>query len=319
MLVLLKKEDKMRKPYHICMSGGDELICRSEDDYARLFNCIALAAYETDSVLLADAEMSSHVHLGVRTERPYEFISRAWLLYTRYFNNKYRRQGHLGEEAPFVLELDGLHHILAAICYILRNPLHHGLSPTPFGYPFSSANVYFRRELGKWHDDEPLPEKSYYRYLPRLSSYPDGYKMARSGVYMRESVIDVVEVERMFVMPRSFMYYMNRLSCEEWVAEQEKDISSHPPITLDVIERGIGLQTLERMLTNENGRSNYKAMSDIGLCAIVDKQMLPAAGRNSVYEMTAAEVSDTLRYLRQTYQVSESQARRCLAAYYPRR
>lgn len=304
------------------MSGGDELICRSEDDYARLFNCIALAAYETDSVLLADAEMSSHVHLGVRTEYPYEFMSRAWLMYTRYFNNKYRRQGRLGEGAPFVLELDGLHHIIAAICYILRNPLHHGLSPTPFGYRFSSANVYFRRELGKWYDEEALPEKSYYRYLPRLSSYPDGYKMSKSGVYMRNTVIDVAEVENMFVTPRSFMYYMNRLSGEEWKAEQEKDRNTHPPVTLEVIEQGIGFQTLDRMLINENGRSNYKAMSDLKLCSIVDKQLVPATGRVSVYEMTAAEISTTIRYLRQTYQVNESQARRCFPSYsslqYPR-
>lgn len=301
------------------MSGGDELICRSEEDYARLFNCIALAAYETDSVLLADAEMSSHVHLGVRTENPCEMMSRAWMMYTRYFNKKYKRQSRLGEEAPYVLELDGLHHMLAAICYILRNPLHHGLSSTPFGYLFSSANVYFRKELGKWQDEEQLPVKSYYRYLPRLASYPDGYKMSKSGVYMREAVIDVAEVENMFVTPRSFMYYMNRLSGEEWKSEQEKDRNMHPPVTLDVIERGIGLQSLSKMLANENGRSNYKSPFDIELCSIVDMYIVPSFSRASVYEMTASEISDALRYLRQTYQVSESQARRCLAADYHRR
>lgn len=319
MVVLLKKETKMRKPFHICMSGGDELICRSEEDYIRLFNCIALAAYETDSVLLADAEMSSHVHLGVRTEDPHVLMSRAWLMYTRYFNSRYKRSGRLGEEEPFVLELDGLYHILAAICYILRNPLHHGVASTPFGYPFSSANAYFRKELGKWVDEMLLPEKSHYRYLPRLSSYPEGYRMSSSGVYLRESVIDVAEVERMFVTPRSFLYCMNRLSSEEWTAEQEKDMSSHPSVTLEVIEGGIGLQSLDKMLLNENGRMNYKAMSDIGLCAIIDKQLLPAIGKTSVYEMTMSEVSDALRHLRQTYHVNESQVRRCLAFTYDRR
>ncbi len=309
----------MRKPYHICMSGGDELICRSEEDYARLFNCVALAAYETDSVLLADAEMSSHMHLGVRTEYPDEFLSRVWLMYTRYFNNKYKRLGRLGEEGPFVLELEGLHHILAALCYILRNPLHHGLSATPFGYPFSSANIYFRNELGKWHLEDLLPEKSWYRHLPRLSFYPSGFKMTKSGVYLRESVMDVAEVENMFVTPRSFMYYMNRLSGEEWRAEQEKDMCTHPPVTLDVIERGITLQSLNRMLANENGRSNYKAMSDISLCSIIDTEILPDSGRKSVYDMTRSQISDAIRYLRHTFSVSETQACRCLAFSYPRR
>ena len=143
--------------------------------------------------------------------------------------------------------------------------------------------------------------------------------MSSSGVYLRESVIDVAEVERMFVTPRSFLYCMNRLSSEEWTAEQEKDMSSHPSVTLEVIEGGIGLQSLDKMLLNENGRMNYKAMSDIGLCAIIDKQLLPAIGKTSVYEMTMSEVSDALRHLRQTYHVNESQVRRCLAFTYDRR
>ena len=309
----------MRKPYHICMSGGDELICRSEEDYARLFNCIALAIYETDSVLLADAEMSSHVHLGLRTEYPHEVIARAWLMYTRYFNNRYKRLGKLGEIAPFILELDGLHHILTAICYILRNPLHHGLSPTPFGYQFSSANTYFRKELGKFHTEELLPIKSYYKYLPRLSSYPADFKLTKSGIYLRESVIDVAEVENMFITPRSFLYYMNRLSSEEWKAEQEKDKNTLPPITIDAIEKGINIQSLERMLINENGRSNYKAMSDIELCAFIDNHIVRGLGKNSVYEMSIADISGTARILSQKYSVSESQIHRCLASSYPRR
>ena len=153
-------------------------------------------------------------------------IERAWLLYTRYFNNKYRRQGRLGEKTPFVLELEGLHHILAAICYILRNPLHHGLSLTPFGYAHSSANTYFSKELGKFNHEELLSEKHSRRYLPRLNDYPSGYKMTRSGVYLRDTVIDTAEVENMFVTPRSFLYYMNRISGEEWRKEQEKALVS---------------------------------------------------------------------------------------------
>lgn len=309
----------MRKPYHICMSGGEELICRSEEDYARLFNCIALAISETDSVLLADAEMSSHVHLCVRTECPHEFMSRAWLMYSRYFNNRYKRSGRLGEGDPFVLELDGVHHILTAISYVLRNPLHHGVSATPFGYQFSSANTYFRKELGKLRNEDLLPEKSYYKYLPRLSSYPPTFKMTRSGVYLRESVIDVAEVENMFVTPRSFMYYMNRLSGEEWRVEQEKDRSKYPPVTLDMIEQGIGFQSLNKMLANESGRSNYKALSDIDLCAIVDTKIVSDFGKESIYAMTRPEVSDALCYLRHTCSVSEAQACRCLALSYARK
>lgn len=306
----------MRKPYHICMSGGDELICRTDEDYFRLFNCIAIAAFETDTILLADAEMSTHTHIGVRTENPYEMIERAWLLYMRFFNNKYRRQGRLGERSPFVMELDGLHHILAAICYILRNPLHHGLSLTPFGYAHSSANTYFSKELGKFNHEELLTEKHSRRYLPRLNDYPSGYKMTKSGIYLRDSVIDTAEVENMFVTPRSFLYYMNRISGEEWRKEQEKDENQHPPVTLGVIEHGINLQSVDRMLANESGRFKYRSLSDIDLCTIIDTELVPNIGRMSVYELTSSERDKIMRHICHTYSVSEEQARRCLASSY---
>lgn len=301
------------------MSGGDELICRSEEDYHRLFNCIVLAAFETDTAILADAEMSSHVHLGVRAECPYEMMSRAWLMYSRYFNNRYHRRGRLGEKAPFVLELDGMYHILTAICYILRNPLHHGLSSTPFGYPFSSANVYFRKELGKLTDEKLLPERSYYRYLPRLTSYPLEYTMNGSGVYIRDNVLEVAEVESLFVTPRSFLFYMNRLSGEEWKAEQDKDRNGLAPVTLDVVEKGIRLHSLEQMLMNENGRSNFKAMSDMELCKIIDSQIIAKYKKSSIYDLTDSELSDSYHIIRQTYKVNDLQTCRCLAASYKKR
>lgn len=309
----------MRKNYHLCMSGGDELICRSEEDYHRLFNCIVLAAFETDTAILADAEMSSHVHLGVRAECPHEMMSRAWLMYSRYFNNRYHRRGRLGEKAPFVLELDGMYHILTAICYILRNPLHHGLSSTPFGYPFSSANVYFRKELGKLTDEKLLPERSYYRYLPRLTSYPLEYTMNGSGVYIRDNVLEVAEVESLFVTPRSFLFYMNRLSGEEWKAEQDKDRNGLAPVTLDVVEKGIRLHSLEQMLMNENGRSNFKAMSDMELCKIIDSQIIAKYKKSSIYDLTDSELSDSYHIIRQTYKVNDLQTCRCLAASYKKR
>ena len=301
------------------MSGGDELICRSEEDYHRLFNCIVLAAFETDTAILADAEMSSHVHLGVRAECPYEMMSRAWLMYSRYFNNRYHRRGRLGEKAPFVLELDGMYHILTAICYILRNPLHHGLSSTPFGYPFSSANVYFRKELGKLTDEKLLPERSYYRYLPRLASYPLEYTMNGSGVYIRDNVLEVAEVESLFVTPRSFLFYMNRLSGEEWKAEQDKDRNGLAPVTLDVVEKGIRLHSLEQMLMNENGRSNFKAMSDMELCKIIDSQIIAKYKKSSIYDLTDSDLSDSYHIIRQTYKVNDLQPCRCLAASYKKR
>ena len=309
----------MRKFYHICMSGGNEPICRHEEDYARLFNCIVLAASDTGSSILADVEMSTHVHLGVNTDCPHEMMSRAWLMYSRYFCSRYHRRGRLGEIAPFVLELQGLHHVIAAICYILRNPLHHGVSPTPFAYPFSSANTYFRKELGKIYSEELLSHKSHYRYLPKRSSYPSGYRMTKSGIYLREDVIEVSEVENFFATPRAFLFYMNRLSGEEWRAEQSKDSLDVPPVTIAEIEMGINLQSLDRMLNNENGRLNYRILTDLELCRIIDSHIADQYGKSSVYDLNTGELYDACRHFTRTTHAPIQQVERCIALSYHKR
>ena len=120
----------------------------------------------------------------------------------------------------------------------------------------------------------------------------------------------------MFVTPRSFLYYMNRISGEEWKKEQEKDENQQPPVTLDVIEKGINLQSVDRMLINESGRHKYRSLSDIDLCTIVDTEVLPNVGKVSVYELTSSEREAIIRHLCQAYSISEAQARRCLASSY---
>ena len=151
------------KKYHFCISGGDEIIFRSEDDYIRAFNTLALAVSETGSSLFADAIMSTHLHGCVRTDNLQLLLSRFWKSYTRYFNSKYHRQGTLGA-LPYVVEIRGFYHWMTAICYVLRNPVHHGVSPTPFAYRHCSANAIFRKETGKVDDIVVMPRKSYYNF-----------------------------------------------------------------------------------------------------------------------------------------------------------
>lgn len=297
----------------MCLSAGDELLFRTDEDYVRGFNCLALAAYETDTVIIADSLMSNHLHICVRTEAPARFMSKFRISYSRYFNSRYSRRGRLGDNSPFIIELSGFYHTLTAICYVLRNPLHHNIAPTPFGYKHSSANSYFRRELGKFYDQMTMPAKSYYRFLPKNTICPEGYRMNASGLLMRETVIDVAEVEHMFGTPRTFLYYMNRLSSEEWVKEQNKDDNSLPPITLEAIEKGISYQSIKTMYASENGKNNYNSLNDIQLCDLIDNEILALFPYSSVYQMSAYDLQRASDMLRRQYHLPESQIRRCLA------
>ena len=81
----------------MCLSGKDEIMFRTDEDYRRAINCLVLAAYKTESSILAYAFMSTHVHLCIKTSNPYKVMTIYRYAYTRYFNNKYHRRGKLGD------------------------------------------------------------------------------------------------------------------------------------------------------------------------------------------------------------------------------
>lgn len=311
----LSKNNKtiMKKTYHLCLSGGDEVLFRDLEDYHRAFNSFALALYNTDSNGLAEAIMATHIHKIIQTENPNEHMHFFRRSYCAYFNHKYHREGRLGEKHHFTMEVVGYHHLMAAISYVLRNAVHHGVAPTPYAYPHCSANAIFRKEMGKFHTENLISPNKYYRHIGRRASFPDSYKMTESGIFLRESVLDIPQVENLFVTPRSFNYYMNRKSSEEWEKEQEKDGESMQPISLLNIEAGVQNSDITKMLTYEHGKTDYRKISDIELCTHLDQLARSCYKRHSVYQLSQKEKLQIANDLYHRLNLGEAQIRRCLA------
>ena len=303
----------MRKTYHLCLSAGDEVMFRDLEDYNRGFNSFAIALYKTNSTGLVESFMSTHLHLLIQTDSPKDFMMCFRMLYATYFNKKYGRSGKLGERLHFTMEVVGYHHMLAAMSYILRNALHHGVAPIPYAYPHCSANAIFMREMGKRPEENLLPKKSYYKHLGRKAEYPDSYKMSESGVFLRESVLDIPQVENLFVTPRMFNFYMSRKSSEEWEAEQGKDQNNSPLINIQSIEKGVNTDSLEKLLMFENGKADYRKVSDIDLCTEIDRNILSKYGKTSVYQLSYEEKTRIANYLYNTVHLNITQIRRCLS------
>ena len=303
----------MKKTYHLCLSSEGEVMFRSRADFIRGINCLCLAAHYTEAILLAYVFMSNHVHIIVRTDDPEKFMMKFRYAYNKYFNAKYHRRGRLGEDQFFKTELEGLYHLLTAIAYVLRNPVHHGICATPFGYEFSSIRGMFRTEFGWQTAEGILPRKSAYQFIPSRSVLPERYQMYSEGMILPETVIDAQDIEHQFSTARSFLYYMNRLSGEEWIREQQQDQTGFPAITLESIEEGVRFHDLNTMLRNEHGRANYAAMTDLMLCNEIDNTILPGYGISSVYELTIEQRENMVGYLRRRYSVPVPQAKRCLA------
>ena len=303
----------MKKMYHLCLSAGDEVLFRDLEDYHRGFNCFAVALHKTGSTGLAESFMSTHCHKLVQTEDPAEFMHCFRLPYSMYFNRKYHRSGKLGENVHFTMEIVGHHHILAAASYILRNALHHGIAPIPYAYPHCSANAIFMKEMGKIPCTDLLHPRYYRRFAGKTAEFPNRYKMSGSGVFLRETVLDIPQMENLFVTPRAYNWYMTRKSSEEWEAEQKKDLNDLPPVNLSSIESGIRTESTDRMLIHESGKSDYRKPTDIDMCTEIDRIILPRYGKASVYMLTRQEKQEIARLLYRNYRLSENQIRRCMA------
>ena len=303
----------MKKTYHLCLSAGNEAMFRDLEDYHKGFNYFALALHKTGSTGLVESFMSTHTHQLVQTANPEEFMRCFRQPYSMYFNHKYHRSGKLGENVHFTMEVVGYHHKIAAASYVLRNALHHGIAPLPYAYPHCSANSIFRKEMGKFLDENILPKRRHSRFLSRRAEYPSSYKMSESGIFLRETVLDIPQVENLFVTPRAFNFYMSRKSSEEWEAEQSKDGNGMSAINISAIEKGVPIHSIERMLVFENGKADYRKISDIELCTSLDDLVRKQYGQPSVYMLSEMQKQTIAEDLYRRLHIGESQIRRCLA------
>lgn len=180
----------------------------------------------------------------------------------------------------------------------------------PFGYAHNSSNVIFQKELGKAVTTDLLPGNKFYHYLPDKSEVPEHYKMSSSGLLLRESVIDIPQVEYFYNTPRNFLFYMNRISGEEWQKEQENEGGT--AYTVETIEQGVITSDISAMLKCEYGRENYRRLSDIQVCELIDNEILSRYGVQSVYQLSTKAKIQIANELWNKYHISRDKIERCL-------
>ena len=131
----------MRKLFNLCISSPEEVMFRSVDDYNEAVNQLALSSFKTNTSILADSIMSTHLHSTAESEDPYVFLHNFKIRYSLYFNKKYNVKRH-DNSSNYVIELNGQCHILNAVNYVLRNGLHHGQCASAFGNPSTMFDIF---------------------------------------------------------------------------------------------------------------------------------------------------------------------------------
>lgn len=167
--------------YHVLSRGNEgRTIVKNNQDRFSFLNTLGRMHERFDLDILAYVLMDNHYHLLVRTNRPNLSKSMQWfgVTYTRYFNVRYQRSGHLfqGRFKSFLIEDDG--YLLRVSCYIHRNPLRAKAVRRLSDYRWSSYRTYgYGRKDPAWLETATIlsqfpakdPAEAYRRAVQRYA------------------------------------------------------------------------------------------------------------------------------------------------------
>lgn len=140
--------------YHLMSRGNDgQEIYFSDNDRRRFLETLSEMSERFEVEIFAYVLMPNHYHLLVQTRRANLKKAMQWLgtTYTRRFNNRHSRAGHLfqGRYKSILIENDA--YLMQLSCYIHRNPLKAGIVKRLMDYAWSSYGVYaYGRNSPEW-------------------------------------------------------------------------------------------------------------------------------------------------------------------------
>jgi putative transposase len=130
--------------YHVLSRGNERNPIFNDDNDRLLFiEVLGEMSNRFDVDIFAYVLMDNHYHILLKTKNANLSKSMQWLgaTYTRRFNNKYNRAGHLfqGRFKSFIVQNN---YLMQLSCYIHRNPLRAGIVERLVKYPWSSYSAY---------------------------------------------------------------------------------------------------------------------------------------------------------------------------------
>ncbi|MEW6600527.1 MAG: transposase [Nitrospirota bacterium] len=196
--------------YHVIVRGNHrQAIFEDAKDRIKYLGLLEHYKKRHGFVLYAYTLMTNHVHLLIET--PNSPISRIMQVinftYTRYFNSKYKKAGHLfqGRYKAYLCDKDG--YLLSLIRYIHLNPVRAKLVKYPQEFKWSSHGEYLEKRNGiaetdkvlRMFSEKPSEARKLYRDFVdvAIGIKSDGsiYKAVGQQIVGDEIFIDKVAVE----------------------------------------------------------------------------------------------------------------------------
>ena len=146
--------------YHVMSRGNDgRQIAKDDHDRQAFLELLGKMSSRFGNEIYGYVLMDNHYHLLLRTRLGQLSRGMQWLgqTYTRQYNLRHRRSGHLfqGRFKSFLVEDD--RYLLGLSCYIHRNPLRAGMVRRLVDYRWSSYPAYaYGRKKPDWLKTEVL-------------------------------------------------------------------------------------------------------------------------------------------------------------------
>ncbi|MEK7534935.1 MAG: transposase [Patescibacteria group bacterium] len=139
--------------YHL-FNRGNRKQSIFEKDSDRRFYLSLLKRYcrEANFSIIAYCLMSNHVHLLVRQngeETPSRLIARLHTSYAMYFNDEYKKVGHLFQGRYKQKIVGDDNYLLQLISYLHMNPVKDNIVSSPEKYDWSSFGWYQQSSVSK--------------------------------------------------------------------------------------------------------------------------------------------------------------------------
>jgi REP element-mobilizing transposase RayT len=197
--------------YHIMLRGNERKnIFQDEDDKLQFLETLSKKKEDSNFFLHAFCLMDNHVHLMLseEVEDIAKIMKRITVSYVHYFNNKYKRVGHLFQDRFRSEVVEDNSYIIALARYIHQNPVKSGIVRSADEYKWSSYDSYLNENnyfakfiateivLGIFSDDKKTA-------INRFQEYTKGEA--------QEAFIDIVEESGMMAEEEAKTFFKKML------------------------------------------------------------------------------------------------------------
>jgi putative transposase len=265
-----------------CIYNQD--IFKEESDYNTYFELLKKYKEQYKFKLFAYALLPNHFHLLLELPDQEqeglkggisEIMHGLNSSYTKYFNGKYGRKGHLFRDRFKTALVEKDPYLLKLTAYIHLNPQKLNLAFSAQDYPYSSYSLYIDKEmpLRELMQEEKktvqrlLGQKSYAQFIQEIIKEGD---LGLHNFLQKKGILGGPEFQSRVRAKFSQGQRPEEKTEESPVQEQRKPGSKMGPVVLVIVLTGLGLFVVAKLVLKENKVSAVKIQG-----AVAEKEISP--------------------------------------------